>query len=200
MALSLAADELYLATTSGLHQSRDEGNTWNRVVLPLKATLRSVQIASDALFAVGGSAAAISRDAGQSWTTCGDAPTSLDWYGVAVRPESPLVVAATSHGLLRSADGCKSWSFVRNGVEASTVMNVVVHPARPEIFAVQRGRLLRSTDDGQTWQSLSKVTGNETTPTAIGIVPDSPDNVFALFRRRGVAHWRLGAPDQPSTQ
>jgi photosystem II stability/assembly factor-like uncharacterized protein len=124
----------------------------------------------------------------------------LDWYGVAMKPESPLVVAATSHGLLRSADDCKTWSFVRNGVEASTVMNVVAHPSRPEIFAVQRGRLLRSRDDGQTWHSISGLKGSETTPTAIGIFPDSPDNVFALFRRRGVAQWKLGASDQPTTQ
>jgi hypothetical protein len=157
-----------------------------------------VQISNGALFAVAGSTTAISRDAGGSWTTCAAPPASVDWYGVALKPGSPVVVAATSHGLLRSTDDCNTWSFVRNGVEASTVMNVVGHPSRPEIFAVQRGRLLASRDDGETWRSVSQGTG-ETTPTVIGIFPESPDHVYALFPRQGIAQWKLDAVD-PTTQ
>jgi photosystem II stability/assembly factor-like uncharacterized protein len=193
--LSFSAGGLYLATSSGLHQSRDEGNTWNRMVLPLNGSLRSVQISNGALFAVAGSTTAMSRDAGGSWTTCAAPPASVDWYGVAVKPDTPVVVAATSHGLLRSTDDCNTWSFVRNGVEASTVMNVVVHPSRPEMFAVQRGRLLTSSDDGQTWRSSSEVKGSESTPTVLGIFPESPDQIFALFPRQGIAQWKLHAVD-----
>jgi photosystem II stability/assembly factor-like uncharacterized protein len=200
LALSFSgAGGLYLATPSGLHQSRDEGSTWKRVVLPINGTLRSVQISNDALFAVAGSTTAMSRDAGGSWTTCAAPPASVDWYGVAIKPDSPVVLAATSHGLLRSADDCNTWSFVRNGMEASTVMNVVVHPSRPQIFAVQRGRLLTSSDDGQTWRSISKVKGSESTPTILGIFPESADQIFALFPRQGIAQWKLHAVD-PTTQ
>jgi photosystem II stability/assembly factor-like uncharacterized protein len=199
LALSFTADAgggLYLATSSGLHKSQDEGKTWNQISLPSNAPLRSVQLSGGALFAVTASTTAFSRDSGNTWTACGPPSTPVDWYGVAAKADSPFVLAATSHGLLRSSDGCKTWSFVRSGVEASTVMNVLVHPSRPEFFAVQRGRLLRSADDGETWQSLSGISASETTPIALGILPDNPDNVFALFRRRGVARWNLRASGQ----
>ena len=196
LALSFGTDGLYIATSSGLHKTVDGGKTWHQLAVPLSSALRSMQLSSGTLFAAANSTAALSRDGGQTWMACGDPSTAVDWYGFSAKAESPLVIAATSHGLLRSTDSCKTWSFVRNGVEASTVMNVVAHPSRPEFLAVQRGRLLRSVDDGATWQSLSKLNASETTPTALGIFPENPDNVFALFRRSGVAQWRLSTSSQ----
>jgi hypothetical protein len=134
----------------------------------------------------------LSRDFGSSWAVCGKTSSAVDWYGIAVNADPQVVVAATSHGLVRSIDNCQTWSFVRKGVEASTVMNVVSHPSRREFYAVQRGRLLRSVDDGESWESLSKTSAGEATPTVLGIFPENPDRVFALFRRRGVAQWQLG--------
>jgi hypothetical protein len=55
---------------------------------------------------------------------------------------------------------------------------------------------LRSIDDGESWQALSKLNGSEATPTALEIFPDIPDDVFALFRRRGVAQWKLSVSGQ----
>lgn len=187
---------LYLATSSGLHRSRDNGLTWKSVAMPFKDPLRSAQVSSTALLAVSGSSMALSRDAGETWYVCGKPPAAVDWYGYTVTPQSHAVVAATSHGILRSTDECKTWSFVRSGIEGSTVMNVVSHPSRPEMFAVQRGRLFRSTDDGASWQAFSSGKGSESTPTALGIFADSPDDVFALFRRTGVAQWKLNTPVQ----
>jgi photosystem II stability/assembly factor-like uncharacterized protein len=193
LALSPAADGgLLLATSAGLHKSRDDGKTWDRIPVPLSGALRTVDISNTVIFAVDGAAAVLSRDSGKAWTVCGSPSTPVAWYGIAAKADSSLVLAATSHGLLRSTDNCRNWSFVRNGIEASTVMNVIPHPSRPEFFAAQRGRLLRSADEGETWQALSGVSGSEATPTTLDIFLDRPDTVYGLFRRRGVAQWKLG--------
>jgi photosystem II stability/assembly factor-like uncharacterized protein len=89
--------------------------------------------------------------------------------------------------LFRSTDGCRTWIKVGGGLAADTVSVVLFHPTRAgEAFAAQDGKVFRSTDGGQNWMSLDDGSDERFWPSALLVLPEAPDRVFALFPRRGV--------------
>jgi hypothetical protein len=69
-----------------------------------------------------------------------------------------------------------------------TVSVVLFNPARQgEAFASQDGRVFRSKDGGERWLALEAANDGRSWPSALFILPDAPDLLFALFPRRGVS-------------
>jgi photosystem II stability/assembly factor-like uncharacterized protein len=90
--------------------------------------------------------------------------------------------------LFRSTDDCGSWTKAGGGLADDTVSIVLFHPTRTgEAFASQDGKIFRSTDGGQHWLPLEHETNAWSWPSALVVVPEAPDRVFALFPRRGVS-------------
>jgi photosystem II stability/assembly factor-like uncharacterized protein len=96
-------------------------------------------------------------------------------------------LAATSAGLFRSSDDCRTWTRAGGGLSADTVSVVLFHPTRAgEAFASQDGRVFRSTDGGRNWLPIDDGSDERFWPSALLVLPEAPDRVFALFPRRGV--------------
>jgi photosystem II stability/assembly factor-like uncharacterized protein len=128
----------------------------------------------------------LSENSGHSWSVCGEAPPGTEWYGLTI-DTSAAVLAATSHGLLKSADRCATWSLVKEGLDQGTVSMVLFHPTRPdEAYASQYGKVLRSTDGGEHWQPLDDRGRDGLYPAALLIPLASPDRLVAMFPRRGI--------------
>jgi photosystem II stability/assembly factor-like uncharacterized protein len=128
----------------------------------------------------------LTDNGGKVWTACGDAPSGTEWYGLSVSLLGN-VLAATSHGLLRSTDHCASWTLVKEGLEAGTVSSVLFHPTRPqEAYTTQYGKVLRSSDGGEHWQPLDDRGRDGLYPAALMISPARPDRLLAMFPRRGI--------------
>jgi photosystem II stability/assembly factor-like uncharacterized protein len=129
-----------------------------------------------------------SADNGATWNSCGQTSPGSAWYAVDFDPLQPkTALAATSAGLYRSTDGCATWSQVLDGLKAGTAGIVVFHPTRSgEAYASQGGRVYRSKDGGRRWQPIDEEAQGNSGPTALVVLPASPDKLFALFPRRGV--------------
>jgi photosystem II stability/assembly factor-like uncharacterized protein len=129
----------------------------------------------------------VSENGGRAFTACGEGPAGGEWYGLSVSAAGG-VLAATSHGLLRSSDHCASWILVKEGLDAGTVSTVVFHPTRPqEAYSSQYGKVYRSLDGGEHWRALDDRGGDGLYPAALLISPNQPDRLVAMFPRRGVA-------------
>jgi len=187
-------DSLLAGTSSGLFLSLDDGATWTQVIATQTAAARVRLLQASAgsgVAAVTDSGAFASFDAGRTFAACGTPAPGIQWYSVAVRNAgAPTVLAASSHGLFRSTDGCRTWSLMATGsLDAGTVSAVIAHPQNPaEFFAVQGGVVWRSIDGGLVWRPLNDAGRDGSYPAALLILPASPDRLFAWFPRRGVLY------------
>lgn len=187
-------DSLLAGTSDGLFLSVDDGGTWTQAIAKQTAAarVRLVQAsAGSGVAAVTDSGVFASFDAGRTFAACGTPALGIQWYGVAVRnAAAPTVLAASSHGLFRSTDGCRTWSLMDTGsLDAGTVSAVIAHPQNPaEFFAVQGGVVWRSTDGGVAWRRLNDTGRDGSYPAALLILPAAPDRLFAWFPRRGVLY------------
>jgi photosystem II stability/assembly factor-like uncharacterized protein len=194
--LALEHDTLLVATAAGLYRSTNGGN-WAPSGIP--GNVASIQPTGDHLVtALTAQQAFASGDAGVRWKTCGSPAPDAIWYGLAfdrgatLGTPSQTALAATSAGLFRSTNGCESWTKVAGGLSAATVSIVLFHPTRTgEAYASQDGRIFHSTNGGQTWLAIDEAEDDKTWPSALLVLPEAPDHLFALLPRRGVALRRV---------
>lgn len=186
--LALPRDVLMAGSTAGLF--RLDGSTWSEVKLP--GGPRAVELLQES---GGGAIAAITKlgafrsdDSGKSWTACGQPAADAVWYGLAVdSSRAGASLAATSRGLYRSVDACASWNLVRGGLDEGTVSAVLFHPSHAgEAFAAQYGRIWQTKDGGLSWLALDDAGRNRGYPSALLVLPESPQLLFGLFPRRGI--------------
>ena len=186
--LALPGAVLFAGSTAGLF--RLNGSTWSEVKLP--GGSRAVELlqssGASVVAAVTTRGAFRSGDAGESWSACGQPFADAAWYGLAADSNpAGATLAATSRGLYRSVDGCASWEPVSDGLDQGTVSAVLFHPRHPgEALAAQYGRILQTTDDGRSWHPLDDAGRNGNYPSALLILPESPQLLFGLFPGRGV--------------
>jgi photosystem II stability/assembly factor-like uncharacterized protein len=187
-ALIVTEDGTLLAgTSSGLYRKTDT-TAWTLVKMTGGARRVQLLVSSGQgrVEMVADRHAFLSDNGGREWNVCGSAPEGTDFYGLSVSATG-TVLAASSHGLLRSADHCASWTLVKEGLEAGTVNTVLFHPTRPaEAYTTQYGKVLRSTDGGEHWRPLDDRGRDGLYPSALLISPAQPDRLVAMFPRRGI--------------
>ena len=205
LALSDNSGTLLAGTASGLFRTADAGRSWSPVALgPLGARRVGIRLlqgsGGSGVALVTESAALLSSDRGQSWSVCAEPLPGMQWYALAFDTrDGGTILAATSHGLFRSVNGCRSWSAVLSGLGSGTVSTVMLHPLHSgEFLAAQQGSVFRSTDGGQHWYPLGEEDYTGSDPSVLLVVPGAPGRVFALFPRRGVSVASSGShPELP---
>jgi photosystem II stability/assembly factor-like uncharacterized protein len=191
--------EIFAATDAGLFRTANEGLLWKPVPLTAasdkpsaNSPIQWIQSSGASALAAGADRTAyLSTDAGKTWVACAPPLEGAQWYGLASDSNpAGVALAATSHGLFRSTDGCRSWESASTGT-SGTVSLVVSHPIRAGTFvAAQGGRLFISGDAGLQWQAVDPGGREVSYPSALVILPSSPQDVFTLLPRRGV--FRIG--------
>lgn len=194
--LPLSRQSLLVGTSTGLF--RLSGGSWAAVELPgSRRSVERLQSSGGAVVAAVTSGGALrSEDGGRSWTTCGQPVTGAVWYGLALDSgRNGASLAATAQGLFRSTDGCVTWTPVHGGLDQATVSAVVFLPQRPgEALATQFEKIFHSRDGGLSWRPLDGEGRNGAYPSALLVLPEAPQRLFALFPRRGI----LSIPIDPN--
>ncbi|MDE2955570.1 MAG: T9SS type A sorting domain-containing protein [Bacteroidota bacterium] len=125
-----------------------------------------------------------SYDRGKTWTHLSFTSGTDEFKYVnrlAVDPEDPdVVVAATDHGILRSADGGEYWELVYSGYAAVQDLQ-----AQPGNFATQIAGehgmgMLVSTDAGVTWNMADNILIDRAGRIELAYSPSHPNTAYAV--------------------
>ncbi len=177
---------LFAGGAGFLRQWKSAGQ-WTLLTEPLRDSLRSVACHGQGLLAVSSRSPYSSPDAGRTWQLLPSPPDqSIEWNQLAVGADGALL-AATSHGLWRSAAAGRAWERAAGDLGATTVTSVLAHPERAgHAFAAQYDRIFFSSDDGRAWTPLASQGLERAAVRALAIVKNQPDRLYALVAGRGV--------------
>ncbi len=174
---------ILLATRSGLYRAPGGRLPWKRVETGIVGAIQT----AGADWAIGARSAAVS--VGGAWTALMAPAKDVDWYGIAAA--GGAVLAATSHGLFRSADAGRTWEAAPGSLGFETVTAVLFHPRRPGVaFAAQHGRVFASADGGRTWRRAGGGGLEGASIRQLAVAPGS-ERLLALASGRGIyfADW-----------
>jgi hypothetical protein len=172
-ALGFGTDEsrIYAATTTGVLESRDGGETWIELPPPPVHDLRRLQIVDGVPLMSGTNSPAISVDANGAWMTLAQTPLPL--IGCIAAPNGALFVSSPG-GLFVTRDRGASWTAVVASAEGSVNQMTFGSEGRGWAAVTMDGSLLRTDDSGLTWERL---------PSPFGVLP-----LVALQAVSGVAN------------
>jgi photosystem II stability/assembly factor-like uncharacterized protein len=205
----------------GLWRTRDGGLTW-KAVADEECSLSIPAVAVDPgdpsivyagtgrspFLSPGEDACGILRstDGGETWTRLPASVFPVPFSGTAAaihdllvdpralgRPETTMLLAATSVGLFFSSDGGGSFSRVLGSADSREhIWDLVRDPSNPDVvyaageagapFTANQNAVFKSVDAGQTWQPASQglpISG--TGPVKLAIAASSPGTLYALI-------------------
>jgi photosystem II stability/assembly factor-like uncharacterized protein len=193
---------LFAGTDAGLFRSSNSGLTWEQVKAPGVSDVPVLAIYAPprgagrlAVQTRGG--LFVSDDAGLAWRPAFLPDQSYYLYDVALSTdrEAPIL-AATSRGVLQSADGGGHWQLITEGIPASTVESVRFHSDRGlEAFLIQYGKVYRSLDGGTSWTVFPSDGLENSSVRRLWLAPDLPGRIFALSAARGALVFDLTQQD-----
>jgi len=196
---------------AGIFRSLDRGRTWH----PLDESLRDVCINGLALspayrddhtmLAIAESGVYVSRDAGERWARCSQAPGALC---VAITsPDGPALAGLARDGVWRSTDDLSRWAPAAGNVTARRLTGLALSPALTNggamvAFGAGEG-VYRSDDHGRTWADDDGLPSLGVTDMAAATLPDGTAALYAalpegVWRRRWDATAWERIHDQPT--
>jgi photosystem II stability/assembly factor-like uncharacterized protein len=193
--------KLYAGTPgSGLWRTQDDGATWTLIIKDIGISDVAVDFADvNTVYVMTGdgdgydtpsSGVLKSVDGGATWQPTGLAfdPEAERDYGHRLTMHSTntkLLLAATTAGLLLTADGGAHWDPV---IPGKHFWDVMFHPTDPSIvYAATAKEVYRSTDSGQHWTLLvggglpEKPYSNR---IRLAVTPAKPDRLYVLYGAR----------------
>ncbi len=160
---------LFVATTMGIRESRDGGDTWYKRMQGMKEVLMVVTLTLDPttptiMYAGTSGGVYKSIDRAKTWEKANNGLIPADLVkssralGVTVVSVDPhgtgIVYAATLSGLYKSVDAAESWSRIGESLPDQMIIRMVLDRAQPETLSVAtRQGVYKSSDGGQTWEA-----------------------------------------------
>jgi hypothetical protein len=190
----------------GIYKSTDSGGTWSPVDAgifdpvtgtgPVDVESIAIDPRNPSILIAGSLFSEIFRsvDGGANWqsVTFGGNSLGLQTPSIVFDPtNSSKVYAATSSGLLRSADGGSTWAFAGNaGVPFYALAIDPTAPATLYAGDATGSGIWKSTDSGAHWAtanvSLPGATGSRPFITSLAVDPAHPATVYATTFGNGV--------------
>lgn len=178
-------------TNGGIHQSTDEGATWNGINMGLNNTLTfALKVGSSgAIFnGLGGGRVEYSYDNGATFTRAYlsySGPFALAGLAAFEENGAGTIVGATGEGLHTSTDHGVTWvkTSTQTGNRALTL------DLSGNFIAANDGGVFKSTDNGQTWNSLGGGGGYSVFLTTTGTILSGTYNSGINRRTNGGTTW-----------
>lgn len=143
--------------------SADDGESWERIKSPTRATLTGVSFAPVPPprpvrrgWAVGHDAVIlVTEDAGRTWTRQYQGSDLQDSFLDVLAWDEHHAIAVGAYGLFcATADGGRNWTRRKIRQEDSHLNRITRGSSGSLYLAGEAGTLLRSTDQGETWHSI----------------------------------------------
>jgi photosystem II stability/assembly factor-like uncharacterized protein len=182
---------LFAGGDTGLHRSRDWGNTWQRVEKGLEDLkgVNTISTAAPNVYVGGEGGFFLSRDFGETWTRpYKDSPVYC-LIGSRYPEADPTVFLGTPDGLLRSSDLGKT--FKNTPLKGTPILRI--EWPGPDLLVVTPGAVLVSQDGGATFRPGRGLPEGESRALALSSFYQSDPVLFAAADWKGVYRSRDGA-------
>jgi photosystem II stability/assembly factor-like uncharacterized protein len=162
---------LYAATTMGVFESRNAGESWTKRMDGMKEVLMVVTLGMDpatrsTLYAGTSGGVYKSTDGAGHWEKVNNglvppeiikSSRALGVTAIQVDPYmSDTVYAATLDGLYKTTDGAKSWVRIAQSLSDQMMIGMLLDRSRAGvIYLVGRSGVHRSEDGGVTWSAMN---------------------------------------------
>lgn len=202
---------LFAATTMGVFESVDGGDSWKKRMQGMKEILMVVSFAIDqtrpnVMYAGTTGGVYVSRDQARTWAKANQGLISPELLSssralmvnaLAIDPTRPdTVYAGTLNGLYRTRDGARSWDRIAQDLPDQMIIATSVAPgATGTVYIAGRQGLYKSSDGGTIWKAMNN--GLESLNIrSLAISPSEPDTMYlgtngtGLYRSRDRGeHW-----------
>jgi photosystem II stability/assembly factor-like uncharacterized protein len=184
---------LFAATTMGVFESTNAGDSWSKRMDGMKEVLMVVTLSLDptrpAVMYAGTSGGVYrSADGAAHWEKANNglvppemvkSSRALNVTAIQVDAHEPeTVYAATLSGLYKSVDGAKSWTRIGESLRDQMIIAMVLDRTRKgTIYLAGREGVFRSRDGGMTWESLN----NGFATTNVRALAQSPSDAAVWY-------------------
>ena len=202
------ANHVFAATTMGIFESSDGGDTWKRRMEGMTEVLMVVTVAIDPVtpqIMYAGTSGGVykSVDMARRWEKANRGLISPDLLSssralmvnslvidpaTAGRPSH--IYAATLAGLYKTTDGALSWSRIAEGIADQMIIGLAIDPVGV-IYAAGRKGVYKSTDHGTTWQVRNDGLGSLNI-RSLALSPSDPNTIYAGTNGTGLYRSRNG--------
>jgi photosystem II stability/assembly factor-like uncharacterized protein len=163
------SNRLWTATTMGVFESVDGGDSWTKRMEGMKEVLMVVTLAFDLtrldiIYAGTSGGVYKSPDHGRTWATVNQGLISPELLSssralmvnlLLIDPQRPdTVYAATLNGLYKTTDGAQSWARIGQTLPDQMINAMALDPSSPAtVYVAGRQGVYKTTDGGITWQA-----------------------------------------------
>lgn len=118
-------------------------------------------------------------------TVTSDATAQFQIHHLWVHPSNPnIVVATTTSGIHRTADGGTNWT----NVDQNSASDIEMKPSDPTtLYVASLSAIIKSTDSGETWSDPIFTGAGSIQKMEIAVTPANP-NVIYIMSQDGIGH------------
>ena len=198
---------LWAATTMGIFESMDGGETWTKRMNGMKEVLMVVTLAidrarPDIMYAGTSGGVYKSSDRARTWTKVHQGMISSDVLSsgralmvntVLIDPQRPdTVYAATLNGLYKTEDGARSWTRTGQDLPDQMISALALDPSWPgTLYVAGRQGVFKSIDGGRTWQGKNAGLASLNV-RSLALSPQDPKTVYLGTNGSGLYRSRDG--------
>jgi photosystem II stability/assembly factor-like uncharacterized protein len=201
------SSRLFAATTLGVFESVDGGDSWKKRMEGMKEILMVVSLTIDqsrpnVMYAGTTGGVYVSKDQARTWAKANQGLISPDLLSssralmvnaLAIDPTWPdTVYAGTLNGLYRTRDGARSWERIAQALPDQMIIATAVAPgATGTPYVAGRRGLYKSSDGGATWKAMNN--GLESLNIrSLAISQSEPDTMYLGTNGTGLYRSRDG--------
>jgi len=203
----LPVTRLFAATTMGVFESEDGGETWTKRMNGMKEVLMVVTLAidrarPDIMYAGTSGGVYKSSDRARTWTKVHQGMISSDVLSsgralmvntVLFDPQRPdTVYAATLNGLYKTEDGARSWTRTGQDLPDQMISALALDPSWPgTLYVAGRQGVFKSIDGGRTWQGKNAGLASLNV-RSLALSPEDPKTIYLGTNGSGLYRSRDG--------
>jgi len=202
-------NHVFAATSMGVFESSDGGDTWKKRMEGMKEILMVVTAAIDPgapqlMYAGTSGGVYKSVDMARHWEKANgglispallSSSRALMVNSLVIDPATSLrpatIYAATLSGLYKTIDGARSWSRIAQSLPDQMISALAVDPGGI-LYAAGRKGVYKSTDHGVTWNVHNDGLGSLNI-RSLAVSPSDPNTIYAGTNGTGLYRSRDGA-------
>jgi photosystem II stability/assembly factor-like uncharacterized protein len=203
----LPVTHLWAATTMGIFESMDGGETWTKRMNGMKEVLMVVALAidparPDIMYAGTSGGVYKSVDRARTWMKANNglippellsSSRALMLNTLVIDPQRPdTMYAATLNGLYRTEDGARSWTRTGQDLPDQMISALALDPSWPgTLYVAGRQGVFKSTDRGRTWKGKNAGLASLNI-RSLALSPEDPKTVYLGTNGSGLYRSRDG--------